>query len=69
MSSKVVGGFTFEEWMSLVDQLVEDAFTLDTNHFPDKCYWDMWHDGMSPRDVLSEEFCNGNPEAMLGAML
>lgn len=40
---------SFEQWMEQVDQYLIDTLGLDSSHLPDRCYYDMYDDGVSPR--------------------
>lgn len=50
---------TFEKWMERVDQVILDISGFSSQDLPDKAYWDMWNDGVSPREagisVLEDE--------------
>ena len=51
----------FDDWMSAVDNYLSESLCgLTSDDLPDACYYDMWEDGMTPKEaansVIADEF-------------
>ena len=44
----------FRSWMRRVDQLLVDSLGLDSQDLVDRCWRDMFDDGVSPREAASD---------------
>jgi hypothetical protein len=52
---KKINGMTFDAWFKAVDKEVfeiTEAFGVDD--LADCCFWDMWHDEVTPHDSARE---------------
>lgn len=45
---------TFKQWMKRVDRLLKSALGLSSTDLSDKCWRDMFDDGITPREAASD---------------
>ena len=45
---------TFKQWMKRVDRLLESALGLSSMDLSDKCWRDMFDDGITPREAAAD---------------
>lgn len=45
---------TFKQWMKRVDRLLESALGLSSMDLSDKCWRDMFNDGITPKDAAAD---------------
>ena len=48
------GGLTFKVWLRHVDRQVSKKCGLGCMDLPDIDYWNLWNDGVEPRDAAFE---------------
>ena len=45
---------SFEQWMNKIDKLLLRNFFMSIHDLPDMCFWDMFQDGITPKQVVEE---------------
>lgn len=48
----------FETWMAKVDRWLEGHVGFNSNDLADIGYWDLWHNGATPREAAEEALAN-----------
>ena len=56
--AETVNGISLKRFMSLVDVEVYKIAMISVHDLADCCFWDMWNDGMSPKEVAIEALEN-----------
>ena len=47
-------GFTFKNWMNMVDLFIMETIGLGVNDLPDALHYDSWADDWSPEEWATE---------------
>jgi hypothetical protein len=55
---ETIDGRTLAEFMKQVNREVYKIAMISVHDLADCCFWDMWHDGMSPRETAIEALDN-----------